>query len=464
MLILSGIYKYGEENPYKISMILDNTKVTYGELIKNINQRAKFLSGKFKKGQKIIIKNTNSIANIINFLACTRAGLISVIVDSNILPSTLENIKERIKPSFIIDDKFNYGMLLSKGNKNIYPNRNFNGFLYKKTLNINYLLPKIEDRDIFLGALSSGTTGNNKVVWRDHESWTKAFKYQSEIFHISRKDVLFLVGSLCYTANLNSAIHILNEGGRIVFSKSIYPKAWIKEMKKNNVTSIFMVPAHYRMLVKELKKDMLKVKSILSAGDKMDLETVNILREKFPEAHICEYYGASELGHITYIDYRENFSGETVGKAFPEVKLKIEDDLVWVESPYIAPDFKPKATVGDIGKIDEEGKLYLLGRQNQTINKGGIKIIPYNIEKVLNKHPQILHSVVFGVKHPLKGEEVAAVIIPRSEELTLKNIIEYSRKNLELHCRPQKIKIIKDIKLNSSGKIDRKKMGTVHNF
>ena len=454
MLIFSGIYKNAEENASKVCMTLDGVSLTYGELVKNIHERAMFLAGRYKKGEKVIIKNTNPINTVINFLACSRAGLISIPVDIKTLPSTVEKIVEDVKPCCIIDDKFTYINC-----NNLVEEKHEAKFLDSDiSKEENLIFPSIKDTDIFLGALSSGTTGHNKVIWRDHKSWTSAFKHQSDVFHISSKDTVFLVGSLSYTANLNSAMHILNEGGSIVFSKNIYPKTWITEIEKNNVSSIFMVPAHYRLLLKEITENILKVKSLLSAGDKLDIETVNLLKEKFPKAHICEYYGASELGHVAYINFRENFKIGSVGKSFPEVEFWIDEDLVWVKSPYIAPDFRPKATVGDIGRIDEEGNLYLLGRKNHTINKGGVKILPYNIENVLNNHPQILKSVVFGVKHPVKGEEIAAVILPRSNKLTVKEVMEYCKNNLELHCRPQKIKIVKEIKLNLNGKIDKKEL------
>lgn len=450
MLIFSGIYKNAKEDPSKLCMSLENTKITYGELTKSIDEKAEILSAMYAKGAKVIIKNKNPINTLINFLACSRAGLISIPVDIKMLPITLEKITDMINPCCIIDDEFMYNNCEKQGIKK-HEIKDF-------TKEGRFLLQGVKDTDIFLGALSSGTTGHNKVIYRDHISWTSAFKYQSEIFHISCKDTLFLVGSLCYTANLNSAIHILNEGGSIVFSKSIYPKTWINEIEKNNVSSIFMVPAHYRLFLKELKDNIYNVKSLLSCGDKLDMDTIRTLKERFPKAQICEYYGASELGHISYINFGEDFKIDSVGKAFPQVEFWIEDDLIWVKSPYIAPDFRPKATVGDIGRIDKADNLYLMGRKNNTINKGGVKILPYNIEKVLNEHPKVIKSFVFGVKHSIKGQEIAAIILPKDNELTVKEIMEYCRKNLESHCYPQKVKIEKDLKLNLSGKIDRSEL------
>ncbi|OAA90204.1 AMP-binding protein [Clostridium ljungdahlii] len=434
MLIFSGVFKNAEKKPQKICMTFGKKVITYKELAKSINERAAFLASKYRIGSRIIIKNLDPIDAITVFLACSRAGLISITVNDKITSLQLNKVTQKVKQCCIIDDKFYFR---SDGKE-------------------YYKLPCIDDSCIFLGALSSGTTGHNKVIWRDHKSWASAFKYQSEIFNISSSDILFLIGSLSYTGNLNSAIHILNEGGSIVFSKSIYPKTWIREMIQNNVTSMFAVPARYRVLLKELDMDFENVNSILSAGDKLDGETIDLLKKKFPNAHIFEYYGASELGHVSYIDFRNNYNIESVGKAFPQVKFWLKDDLVWVESPYIAPDFRPRASVGDIGKIDEKGNLYILGRKNNTINKGGVKILPYNIEKVLDANPKILKSAVFGIKDPVKGEDICVTIVLKVDTLGIEDIRKYCKKNLEPYLWPKEIKIVKDLKLNSSGKIDKK--------
>ncbi|MCD3211688.1 long-chain fatty acid--CoA ligase [Clostridium botulinum C/D] len=456
MLIFSGIYKNINDNKNKVCMITEDEKITYQDLINQINKKTLCLNSRFKQGEKVIIKNINPINTIINTLSCSKAGLISIPVDTKILSNSLENIKEVTKPCSIIQDEFIYDY--KKNQKIFFDGINLQGINYK-----NIHSEWVNDNTIFLGALSSGTTGKSKIIWRDHVSWSSAFKYQSQVFHISSKDILFLVGSLSYTANLNSAIHILNEGGTIVFSKSIYPKTWIKEIEDNKVSSIFMVPAHYRLLLKELKKTMLNINSLLSAGAKMDRKTVNSLKERFPSAYICEYYGASELGHISYINFRENFKENSVGRPFPGVniwleKIKNEHGVIWVKSDYIAPNFRPKATVGDIGEIDNEGNLYILGRNQEIINKGGVKILPHDVETVLNKHPKISESIVFLMKNYSKGEIVTAIIVARDMSLTTKEVMSYCKKHLDIHKRPQKIRIVSDIKLNLNGKINKKEL------
>ncbi|MHC1683002.1 MAG: hypothetical protein AB6733_08650 [Clostridiaceae bacterium] len=131
---------------------------------------------------------------------------------------------------------------------------------------------------------------------------------------------------------------------------------------------------------------------------------------------------------------------------------------MWVKSPYIAPAFRPQATVGDLGKLDEQGNLYILGRKNDIINKGGIKLSPWNIEKVLRKHPQISQAIVFGIKHSIKGEQVAAVIVKKDPELTYEKVLKFCKHHLPHHACPQRIKFVESIPTNIDAKNSRKSL------
>lgn len=431
MLIYEGIQNNVLKYENKICMIQGKRNMTYREISLSIEHIAKLLASKWNPGEKIIIKYSDPMKQILYLLALAKAGFSSVLVDNNIQPEVMNNIIKKVNPYYVIDDNF------------ILP-----GKLGK--------LPIVINENIFLGALSSGTTGQHKVIWRDHKSWTSAFPAQSETFSINSTDTLFLSGSLVYTANLNSALHILNSGGTVVFSERLHPRSWIGEIEQYNVTSIFMVPSHYRILVKNMKNPLCKIKSIVSSGEKMDKDTAAELIKLFPNANICEYYGASELGHVSYINAEEIIRDYGVGKAFPGVNFWIEDGLIWVKSPYLAPEFRPKATVGDLGVLDEQGYLYILGRKNDFINKGGIKLSPLEIEKVLHKHPQISQVMVFGIKHPIKGEQVATVIVKKDPQLTYEKVLTFCRIHLPRHACPQRIKFVESIPSNVDEKNNRK--------
>lgn len=422
-----------EKKGHKPCMIYGDDCLTYNELIKEIKVKSRQLAYKYNKGEILIIKNTNPMKQIINLLSASLAGLVSILVAHDFPNELLTDIITLTGSVDIIDDTFQ----LDNNERSI---------------------TKIEDNDIFLGVLSSGTTGKHKIIWRDHMSWTSAFPIQSEVFNLNAEDRLFLCGSVHYSANLNSTLHMLNEGGTIIFSDSVYPKTWIHEIISKNVSSIFMVPSHYKILLKVLKTEIHSVKSLLCAGDKIDDQTISSLKTLFPGASLNEYYGASELGHISYNNYNGSYKQGSVGQKFPGVKLWIENDEIWVESPYIAPDFRTRATVGDMGRIDKDGYLFLLGRKNETINTGGIKVLPINIESILNKHPFVDDSIIIGINHPIKGKKIIAFIKPNNKQIKVSEINKYCRQKLQKGSRPDTVIFIDKIPLNKSGKVNKKKL------
>ncbi len=435
MLIYDNLKKFSLTQPNKPCLIKGSTVITYGELQRTVNKFSHRMGSSVKKKDTILIKLSDPIAQLLYLLSISKLGAASVLVDPTSPQDLFKDLMKKTNAALCIDESFSL------------PDSKVE------------VLPEANPEDLFLGALSSGSTGKPKLIWRDHQSWVSAFPEQSRVFGLSGSDNMLLSGSLIYTGNLNSCLHVLYEGGTVVIARSSLARSWIEDIIRYNITAVFMVPANYRILLKAAENPLTQVKSIISAGSKTDIDTVRQLMKYFPEANIYEYYGASELGHISYSrtkDLLENPS--SVGKAFPKVKLWIEDGLVWVESPYLAPDFKPKATVSDIGIVDEEGYLYLMGRENDVINKGGVKIVPEYVEEILNNCPGIADSAVRGIDEDLRGQKVAAWIVKSNPELTVKEIRAFCRQNLPKHACPQKFFFVGEIPRNIKGKLDRSKL------
>ncbi|SNS05185.1 long-chain acyl-CoA synthetase [Anaerovirgula multivorans] len=435
LLIYENLFKWKETQPDKLALAYADTMVSYRELYEKSSAIARSFAATLKKGDKIVLIKKNPLQQMLWFLGAAMAGVIPVLIDIETPEGVREQISQLIKPTLFIDEAFFFSAPLTSA------------------------LPQVKKEDVFLGALTSGTTGIPKVIWRDHESWSAAFSHQSEVFHIGPNDNLYLAGSLVYTANLNSCLHMLYEGGTIYFAKRKTPKTWVNEIEAFGITSIFMVPSHYQLLLKVLKKPSHTIKSIVSAGAKIQVPTVKDLMVYFPNAHITEYYGTSELGHITFITAKELLSKpDSVGRTFPMVNFHLKEDEIWVDSPYTAPAYRNHPTVGDIGKIDVEGYLYLFGRKNDMINKGGTKIIPSHIEKVLIDCEGIEEVAIIGKKHASKGEILVAYIVKKDTKLTSHQLKEYCRNHLLKHERPQKIYFIEKLPRNTSGKIDREQL------
>lgn len=413
----------------------DHYNYSYLEAKYFIDKASDEISRIGKKGDPVIIKDPSPVHQLLYFLSSWKAELISVIVPPNISNERYNRLIRKINPQIIIDDSIRIYKEKEACDKNKYLNA-------------------------FLGALSSGTTGEEKIIWRSYDSWQRAFQYQSKIFHINKGDRLLLNGDFNYTANLNSALHILSEGGTIVHTKQKRPAQIMSLIDKKRVDAIFMVPALYRILTTYNDNKSLNIRSVVSAGSKIDMCTLKRLKQIFPQARIIEYYGASELGHVSYMTYEDSLKKEgSVGRAFPEVKVIIENKKIWVKSPYIADEYPSKHSAGDMGFLDEDGYLFLIGREGNIINKAGEKIIAEEIERVLVRYPNVNEAAVIGRAHDIKGEEVMAFVAVDGDinEVELKrDIRKFCAEYLECTKIPKQIIIVKRIPKNENGKIDRR--------
>lgn len=435
MLIHSKLDDFTAIQADKVCLIHGKIQLTYREFIQQIDTLAYQLATQIKKGDRVLVKLPSAVSQLLYFFAIIKAGGACVFIDSSTSDEVCANLMKIHQIHICIDETFQLPTTSA------------------------LQLPKIQPQDIFLGALSSGSTGTPKLIWRDHQSWTNGFPIQSTVFTIGTSDVLFLTNSLIYTANLNACLHILFEGGTIILASTTLPRTWLQEIVTHQVTAIFMVPAHYKTLLKTIKHPLPQMKSIVTAGAKIDIQTVRNLKSAFPCSGIFEYYGASELGHVSYSTAEDLIlHPSSVGKAFPGVTLTIEDQCIWATSPYLAPKYKPKATVGDLGRIDQDGYLYLLGRKQGIINAGGIKIIPEQVEAILLQCPGVTEAIVGGIDDPLRGQRVYAWVVKDKTNLLPTDILDFCRKNLRHHYCPHKIIVMDKMPINKSGKIDRIKL------
>ncbi len=234
------------------------------------------LAAKLTKGDRVLVKLADPVLELIYFFGIVKAGGVCILADSSTSAQFCIELIEQHHIALYIDENFQLPVIPAA------------------------LLPQINPEDLFLGALSSGTTGRPKLIWRNHQSWTSAFPLQSAVFHITHSTALYLTGSLAYTGNLNTCIHLLAEGGTVVIASNRLPRTWIKEIIQNQVNAIFMVPTNYRILLKVITEPLGQIKSITMTGAKLDFITVVKLITFFPESQIYEYYGSSELGHISF--------------------------------------------------------------------------------------------------------------------------------------------------------------------
>lgn len=418
----------------KTCLIHGSSRLTYGELIERTDDRACRLASLIAKGDAVLVRLADPVEQLLYFFAIIKAGGSCVLLDATAGPDMAAAVIERHGLKLYIDEQFELPAAASR-------------------------LPDVYPEDIFLGAFSSGSTGSPKLIWRDHQSWSSAFESQGQVFGLDGSATLYLAGSLVYTGNLNACMQMLDAGGTVAIAASLMPRTWAHELINCRATAIYMVPANYRRLLQSMEAPQAQIKAITSAGAKLDQNTVQQMLRYFPQARIVEYYGASELGHISYQPAAELLSHPgSVGKAFPGVTITIADNIIWVESPYLAPEYRPKASIGDLGRFDDDGRLYLQGRVQGLINSGGVKVVPEQVEAVLLQCPGVSEAAVSGIDDPARGQVVCAWLVKKRPELKSRDVLAFCRGKMFAHCCPRKIIFVDSMPLTAGGKIDKRQL------
>lgn len=334
-------------DPSKTALKYQGREMSYGELFQKIRTRAAWLR---QHPADYLLCHASEAENLVSFLALMYAGQKGVFCGKNVSPE--------LKLAYA--EKYNLALL------DYIPEA-------ATTLHAPY---RPTGSDLFLGILNPD---KGRIIWKDYQSWFSAFPAQSAVFGMHGEDRVMVVDALGYSANLNTVIHSFWLGATVIMTPLREASGWEALLRHERITSLFLVPSHYRLLPEN--RIFPELTSAVSAGEKLEPVLAEKLLRIFPEARLTEYYGAAELGHISYLQNREIVTKPTsAGRPFPGVTVRIREEKIWVESPYVSPGYRHAPTVSDMGFIDPEGDLCLLGREGRMFSRRRRNLLAEEIE------------------------------------------------------------------------------------
>jgi long-chain acyl-CoA synthetase len=280
--------------------------------------------------------------------------------------------------------------------------------------------------------------------------------------------------------------------GNILGTKSVLlrwftPDRVLETIERFRVQSMAGVPTMYVYLLNYPEGDRFDTSSMRSWGSgaaPLPLEIVQPFEKKFG-GRLMEGYGLTEASPVVSA---HRLSGVrklgSVGQPIPGVEVAIVDDAdrplpagepgeVCVRGPnvmlgyYRLPDETAKALrngwlhTGDVGRVDEDGFLYIVERKKDLIIRGGFNIYPREVEEVLYAHPQIAEAAAFGVPDPLMGEEVVAfVALKPGATADADDVISFCQARLAKFKCPKQVRFVAALPKSPIGKILRKELRT----
>lgn len=337
--------------------------------------------------------------------------------------------------------------------------------------------------DIVLITYSSGTTSTPKAVAVSNRVEVNACELYRDAWALGPTDRVLIVLSLGWTYGINpGSFPALRAGAHIVLMEKFNPIAVLEAIEAQRITVFMGVPTMYAMMVEHVQQtgkeyDLSSLRLVLCAGAELTVALVDKFKEIFGIG-ITNFLGISEVKLVASprAELDDVVPPGSVGRIPPSVEVRLVDEQgndvpvgetgeILVRSPgmmtgYFLDPEKTASVVrdgwfisGDLGRFDESGFFYVVGRNRDQIIRGGAKVAPVEVEDVLGAHPAVALAAVIGVPDPLYGEEIKAFVVSRDRSLTKEELQEFCRSRLSAFKIPGRIEFVSALPLGPTGKI-----------
>jgi malonyl-CoA/methylmalonyl-CoA synthetase len=341
---------------------------------------------------------------------------------------------------------------------------------------------QVEANELAAILYTSGTTGRSKGAMLSHKNLASNVRVLHNYWGFKPDDVLlhtlpiFHIHGLFVAANLT-----LYNGSKMFFLKKFDSSQVIDYIEQS--TMFMGVPTYYVRLLTEQKFDKTLCRNMrlfVSGSAPLLPETFASFKQKTGHT-ILERYGMSETGMNTSNPLNGERKGGTVGLPLPGTSLRIADEKnaplpageiggIQVKGDNVFSGYwrMPEKTreeftddgyfkTGDVGKVDEQGYVSIVGRSKDLVISGGYNVYPKEIEELIDAMTGVVESAVIGVPHPDFGEAVTAVVVKKKDanELTDASIIQALKKEIANYKVPKKVFFVEDLPRNAMGKVQK---------
>ncbi|MCX2719875.1 AMP-binding protein [Lentiprolixibacter aurantiacus] len=480
-----NVFDYLFENSASLQkdfVIGDKGSIAYQKLYRDSLKVASYLREKVGQGKNIILASPNSTYFITLYLGILKSGNVCVPLNYGIEQSNLDYILDAIDCPMV----FCASTLLRKLTFSELPVFSEDDLAEIIKKGANPVWEEEFDPDKIAEIIfTSGSTGKPKGVMLSHKNLMANTESIVAYLKLTEADIMGVVLPFFYCYGLSLLHTHLRVGGSIVLNNSfIFLGSVINDLKKYRCTGFAGVPSHFQVLLKKSKTfkttDFPDLRYVTQAGGKLHAVFIDEFARAFPNVDFYVMYGQTEAtARLTYLE--PNMIGmrsHSIGKAIPGVEIKIvgkdgqevgvqeEGELVArgdnIMSGYFRDLENTKQTIkdgwlytGDIAIRDEEGYLYIVGRQKEIIKVGGKRISPKEIEAVILSVSNVIDCTVQGIEDELLGEALEATVVtanPEEEEVLKERILKKCAKELVTYKIPRHFVFNKSMSLSLTGK------------
>jgi malonyl-CoA/methylmalonyl-CoA synthetase len=449
-------------------------------------------------GARIAVQTDKSVEALMLYLAVLRAGFVYLPLNSAYQAAEIEYFVGNAEPSVLVCTPERFGRVspiaFKAGTAHVFTlgDDRSGSLLERAAHHADRHEPALKRADELAAILyTSGTTGRSKGAMLSHGNLTSNARTLQRYWGWRPGDVLIHALPIFHVHGLFIASHgaLLNGSKSIWFSR-FDARAVIERLPE---ATVFMgVPTLYVRLLAEpalTREACRNMRLFISGSAPLLAETFERFRERTGHT-ILERYGMSETMMLTsnpYFPAEGERRGGTVGFALPGVEVRVVDAAgkpcppetvggIEVRGPSVFSGYwrMPEKTreefsadgwfrTGDVGRLDADGRLTIVGRSKDLIISGGYNVYPAEVEGFLNELPGVAESAVVGVPHADFGEAVVAVVVPRpGAEPDPAALVAGLRSRIANFKVPKEIFVVPELPRNAMGKVQKNLLRDEH--
>jgi acyl-CoA synthetase (AMP-forming)/AMP-acid ligase II len=333
---------------------------------------------------------------------------------------------------------------------------------------------------------TSGTSAAPKAAVLHHDNLTAYLFNTLEFGSAGEEEAALVAVPPFHIAGVAAVLSSTYVGRRIVPMARFDAGEWLQLASAESVTHAFVVPTMLARIVAALEADPARrppaLRSLAYGGARMPMPVLERALDLLPEVDFVNAYGLTETSSTVAVlgpdDHRAAMSSEdasvrrrleSCGRPVPGVEFRIVDGEVWIKGDQVGGGYVGTESqvdpdgwlhTGDQGFLDEEGYLFVLGRGDDVIIRGGENISPAEIEDALMRHPSVAAAAAVGLPDVEWGEKVAAMVVLRvsDESVDVGALREWSRGELGSIKAPEVVVVADDLPQTPTGKVLRREV------
>lgn len=486
--LFDGLFSTVEKTA-PLALLPDGRTISYGGALDISGRLANALVGfGVKTGDRVAVQVAKSIEAALLYVACVRVGAIFLPLNTAYTSAEIDYFLSDAGAALFVCDpakaddmapvaQANGARLETLGGAS-------NGTLFDAALKSKPEFTNIARGDDDLAAIlyTSGTTGRSKGAMLSHANLLSNAVALKSLWQFTSDDVLLHALPIFHTHGLFVALNVtLLSGCSMIFMPGFDNNAVIENLPK--ATTMMGVPTFYTRLLDDERftKDLVAHMRLFVSGSAPLLAETHVQFEALTGQRILERYGMTETNMNTSNPYEGERRAGTVGFPLPGVSVRIANPengealpqgdvgVIEVRGPNVFQGYwkMPEKTAeefrddgffitGDLGTIDADGYITIVGRSKDLIISGGYNIYPKEVELLLDDQPGVIESAVVGVPHPDFGEAVVAVLVAASPDLDVDKVGASIRDQIARFKQPKHIAIINELPRNTMGKVQKK--------